>query len=376
MMTFTPSSVVVGVDVHKFSHTAVAMDPWGQEKGRLEFTNDRLAEYAEWLQSFGKKEDILVALEDVNCYGVHLVSALTKEGFAIRYVPAILTERERKQSTKRHKSDVVDATRVGKVMLTKYEQTLPAKESIAGEKELATAHALELMLTERRDLVKGQTILKNQLHALLHQHYGDHYGDEFRKPFHPSSVGQYVERLTAELTMTELSTEKSIMAATIIRRLTRLTLLTEQIKEITKKMTAVAKDSLDVLALSAHIHGCGMVTAATIMAEVATIKRFATEDKFAMYAGVAPTEHSSGSRNRLHTNPFGNRQLNRALHTIALGQIACKGDKQGKEYYAKKLKEGKTKLWALRCLKRQVANNVFRILKTSAAAKLASEAAR
>lgn len=364
MSRFNPSSVVVGVDVHKFSHTAVAMDPWGQEKGRLDFTNDDLATYRSWLLGFGKKEDILVALEDVNCYGVHLVSALARDGFAVRYVPAILTERERKQSTKRHKSDVVDATRVGKVMLTKYEQTLPAKESIAGERELATAQALDLMLIERRDLVKEQTILKNQLHALLHQYYGDHYSDQFQKTFHPTSVKEYLKQLTAELEEKDmLETSRRILAESMARRLNRLSLLYVQIKEITKRMAVVAEQSPEVQTLAETIHGCGTLTAAAILAEVVTIKRFQTKDKFAMYAGVAPTEHSSGSRNRLHTNPFGNRQLNRALHTIALSQIACKGDKRGKDYYQKKLKEGKTKLWALRCLKRQIANLVFQTLK-------------
>ena len=81
-----------------------------------------------------------------------------------------------------------------------------------------------------------------------------------------------------------------------------------------------------------------------------------------MYAGIAPTPHSSGKKHKMHTNPFGNRQLNRAVHTIALCQIAIKGER-GKECYRKKLKEGKTKLWALRCLKHQIAKVVFQKLR-------------
>ena len=84
-----------------------------------------------------------------------------------------------------------------------------------------------------------------------------------------------------------------------------------------------------------------------------------------MYAGVAPVPHSSGRKAKMHTNPFGNRQLNKAIHTIALGQIAIKGDPRGKEYYERKLKEGKTKLWALRCLKHQMAKVVFQKLKSA-----------
>jgi len=363
MFKFQPSTVVVGVDVHKYSHTAVALDPWGQEKGRLDFSNDNLSEHASWLNTLGEQKDILVALEDVNSYGVHLVADLTTRGFAVRYVPAILTERERRQSTKRHKSDYVDAKRVGKVILTKFEETLPAKESIAEKAELIIAQTLDLLLMERRDLVKEKTALKNQLHALLHQYYGDHYADDFPKPFHKRAIAFYLSDLEQITASSAVDIGKKMLADSIVRRLKRLLLHEEQITVITKKLTDIGKQSLEVQALSEKLHGCGAVTACAIMAEVTTVKRFVRKDKFAMYAGVAPTERSSGIHNRLHTNPFGNRRLNRALHTVALSQIACKGDKRGKEYYWKKLKEGKTKLWAMRCLKRQLANQVFQILK-------------
>jgi len=125
------NSIIVGVDVHKYSHTAVAMDCFGQEKGRLDFSNDNLMEYVNWLATLGSRDNLIVALEDVNGYGVHLVEKLSLSGFPLRYVPAILTERDRRKSTSREKSDYLDAKRIGKVILTKYEETLPAKESIA-----------------------------------------------------------------------------------------------------------------------------------------------------------------------------------------------------------------------------------------------------
>lgn len=359
----TTSSVVVGVDVHKFSHTAVALNCWGQERGRFEFSNDTLSEYAGWLNSLGQQKDILVALEDVNSYGVHLVSDLAKRGFFIRYVPAILTERERKQSTKRHKSDYVDAKRVGRVILTKYEETLPAKESIADEQELTIGKTLDLLLGERRDLVKGKTALKNQLHALLHQHYGDHYADQFPKAFHKRAIAFYLSDLARAQSELQTSAISRALAGSITRRLKRLCLLEAQIASITGDLAVTGNRSPQVVALSESLHGCGLITAGSIMAEVVTIKRFKSKDQFAMYSGTAPTERSSGSKNRLYTNPFGNRLLNRSLHTVALSQISRRGHAEGKTYYQKKLLEGKTKLWSLRCLKRQIANQVFKILK-------------
>lgn len=201
--------------------------------------------------------------------------------------------------------------------------------------------------------------LKNQLHVLLHQYYGDHYADQFPKAFHKKALDFYLH----DLGRVKGESSGKILASSIIRRIHRLALLESQIADIGKGLLAVGGISAEVKSLSGTIHGCGMVTACAIMAEIVTIKRFSSKDKLAMYAGVAPTEHSSGAHNRLHTNPFGNRRLNRALHTIALSQIAVQGDDRGKKYYRKKLSEGKTKLWALRCLKRQIVSQVFNVLK-------------
>jgi transposase len=353
MITLDAQSIVVGVDVHKYSHTAVAMNAWGEEKGTLDFSNNNLEVYTNWLLQMGLKDNIVVGLEDVSSYGIHLVDRLRQEGFHIRYVPAILTERERKVSTKREKSDSVDAKRVGKVLLYKYEQTLPAKESIANKIELDMAKSLDLLLMERQDLVRQKTVVKNQLHGLLHQHYTEKYRSHCPKSFSKKAIGWF---------LLDLKDNGTIIATSISRRFSRLLLIEEQIYVISKEVTAVGNTSKDVLALST-IHGCGIVTACSIMAEVITIKRFESKHHFSSYAGITPTPHSSGRKNTMHTNPFGNRRLNKCLHIIALSQIAIKGDPVGKEYYAKKLKEGKTKLWALRCLKHQLAKVVFQKLK-------------
>ena len=353
MNTLNENSIVIGVDVHKYSHTAVAMNAWGEEKGKLDFTNNTLETYTDWLEQMGLKENIIIGLEDVNSYGIHLVEDLRKKNYHIRYVPAILTERERKTSTKRHKSDEVDAKRVGKVILHKYEETLPAKESIADTRELETSKSLDLLLMERRDLTKQKTITKNQLHCLIHQLYTESYRDHCPRSFSKKAIQYFLDNLKEN---------KSILATSITRRLNRLLFIEKQIYDISKEVDVIGQTSKEVLVLTS-IHGCGMVTACSIVSEVITIKRFKDKHHFSMYAGIAPTPHSSGRKHKMHTNPFGNRQLNRAIHTIALCQIAIKGDPTGKDYYKRKLGEGKTKLWALRCLKHQLAKVIFQKLK-------------
>lgn len=365
-------SVIVGVDAHKYSHTAAAVDAWGQEKARLDFTNDSLPDCLSWLKTLGRREDVIVAVEDANSYGCHLVAALAGQKFAIRSVPAVLTERDRQHSTQRDKSDFQDAKRVAKVILSKYEETLPVIASLATSAELAVATELNLLLNERRDVVKECTAIKNQLHSLLHQYYGDHYADEFSKAFNRQAIIFYQANLVQAISVNSPSANeagKALIAESILRRIQRLKLLQEQSAAILKQITKIGKTSAQVMALHKNIHGCGILTASAIMAELVTIRRFGGQDKLAKYAGIAPTLKSSGSHHRLYTNPFGNRLLNKALHTIALSQIAVKGDDRGKRYYRKKLKEGKTKLWALRCLKRRLINLVFRILKQTEAEK-------
>lgn len=345
-------SIIVGVDVHKYSHTAVALDAWGVECGTHTFTNRELDTYLSWLYSLGEKEQLIVGVEDAHCYGTHLVEALRGADIHTRYVPAILTERERTHSTTRKKSDAVDAFRVGRVLITKYAETLPAKEAIATEEELLLAKELDLMLMEREDLTRSKTILKNQLHALLYQHYTESYRTTSPKSFSKKAIAWF---------RSDLAGVGTILAASIVRRLDRLIFVMDQIAEIDKEIENAASGAVSVQALT-MIHGCGTLTAAHIIAETITPKRFKDKHHYAAYAGVTPIPHSSGRRNRLHTNPFGNRKLNRAIHTIALSQIALKNG-AATAYYRKKITEGKTKLWALRCLKHQIAKRVFQVLR-------------
>ena len=353
MNTLNENSIVVGVDVHKYSHSAVAMNAWGKECGRIDFTDGNLPSYIDWLTQMGGKENVIVGQKYVNSYGVHIVRELRRDNWHIRYVPAILTERERKQSTKRHKSDSVDAKRVGKVILTKYEETLPAVESIANSKELEISEALNLLLMEHRDLTKQKTILKNQLHALIHLEYTESYRAHCPRSFSKKAIKWFLD---------DLNDKEATGATSIKRRLERLLFVEGQIYTIAREIEVIGKQSKEVLSLF-DIHGCGMLTACAIVTEVVTLKRFQSKHHFSMYAGVVPIPHSSGRHNKMNTNPFGNRKLNKALHVIALSQIAIKGGPAGKEYYKKKLGEGKTKLWALRCLKHQIAKVVYQRLR-------------
>lgn len=141
-------------------------------------------------------------------------------------------------------------------------------------------------------------------------------------------------------------------------------------REITALVTVQAPALLE-------LPGCGALTAAKIVGETAGIGRFAHEAKYAMHAGVAPIPVWSGrTEGRVRMCKAGNRQLNAALHRIAITQLRRPGP--GRTYYEKRLAAGDSKTEALRCLKRRLARVVYQTLKndpTSAAEPLLAAAA-
>lgn len=351
-MYLTPNSIIVGIDIHKYVHQAVALDCFGQDISQLHFDSDDSKTCFSWLSTLGDQRNLIIGIEDISGMGRRLAQELLDAGFTLRYVPPALTDRERKHTTQRDKTDYLDAKRVGKVIIAKSEETLPADISVP---QSDTVHLIDLLLQERTHLVKEQTALKNQLHALLHQQFGNSYTKLTQK-----------KRLFCKTSLTTLiSTLKqmspSALVQSILRHITRLQLIKEQLQEINTSIAERSSKLAEIPALTS-LRGCGTLTAAKIMAEVKTITRFATADKLAKYAGIAPVLHASGQKCRVYTNRAGNRKLNQAIHTIALTQIGNNGNPQAKVYYQKKCAEGKSKLWAIRCLKRQIVKYIFTIL--------------
>jgi len=109
--------------------------------------------------------------------------------------------------------------------------------------------------------------------------------------------------------------------------------------------------------------GCGTVIAAEIIGEIGDINRFHSPGALAKYAGCAPREHSSGKTIRWRKTRSGNRRLNRAFHRMALSQISRSGNGAARTYFKRKISEGKTKAQALVCLRRQLVNVVWMMMK-------------
>lgn len=131
-----------------------------------------------------------------------------------------------------------------------------------------------------------------------------------------------------------------------------------KIEDLEKRITILVQDRFPHLL---SVPGCGPLSAAKIAGETANISRFRSEACFAMNSGVAPLPVWSGStRGRVRMSRTGNRQLNAALHRVAVTQIRLDG--LGQAYYRKRLDQGDSKVEALRCLKRRLARVIFNSL--------------
>jgi transposase len=209
------------------------------------------------------------------------------------------------------------------------------------------ASVLRLLSERREDLVRERTRTLNRLHGLLRD----------------LLPGGAAGRLSAERAARMLRGVRPRSAPGRTRRQLASELigdvrrLDQRVSELERRIRATLKDSPTTLT---EVVGVGPVLAAKIIGRVVTVARFPTKAHFASYTGTARVEASSAGVVRHRLSRGGDRQLNHALHMIAICQITR--DTEGRAYYRRKLAEGKSEREALRCLKRRISDVVFKKL--------------
>ncbi len=343
------NTLFVGVDVHKYSHTAVVIDCFNQEKFSLSFSNSSVKKFITKVRDVADNKNIVFGLEDINGNGKLLAENLVNNNFPVFNVPSVMVERLRKKTTHRNKSDYLDAKGVAKVTLLSH-RTLPQKIL---SQEAEVANDIQGLAYDREFLIGNQTRIKNQLHALLHKKFGDDYkeGKSTSAIFSDKQVEKYHSKLS----------RSAILDKRIRRKFEDLKTIKLRKKEIGNDLKELAAKCNSAKKLT-PLKGCGLVSTCKIIAEIKDIKRFDSSEKLVRYAGLAPRESSSANSSKRYTDHAGNRNLNKAVHFIALAQIGNRGSIEAKRYYKKKLSEGKSRLHSLRCLKRQIVVRVFRLL--------------
>jgi transposase len=329
---------VIGVDVHKRSHTFVAVDSVGRKIASHTASTTTVGHFAalHWARTTcdGSR---LWGIEDLRNLASRLESDLLGAGEAVVRVPPTLTARQRASARSWGKSDPIDALAVARAVLCETDLPVATHDRYARE--------IKLLVDRRDDLVAFRTATINRLVDRLHE----------LDPTPPSTKLRLKLAKYRSVVASLLETHHGVLADLARNELAEVADLSAKIDLIEKTL----KDLVSVGAPSLmSMNGCGPLMAAKIIGETAGIVRFATEAKYARYSGVAPVPNWSGSTmGRVQTIKYGNRQMNRALHTIAMMQIRKGG--RGEAYYRRRVSEGDSHAQAIRRVKRQVCRAVY-----------------
>ncbi len=332
--------ITIGIDPHKSSHTAVAIDAAGHEIGqrRLRVNGGTFEALLRWCEQWPTRR---FAVEEAGGLGRTLAQQLAAAGEDVVDVPSTLSARARFLATGGdRKTDPADALHVAQVALFRTDlHTVTAEDQTT----------ILRLLTERHDdLVNERTRVINRLHALL-------------RDLLPGGAPTW---LSADKAATLMKRLRPITATECCRRDLARDLLAD-LRRLDQRIKSNEAQMRDALAAThttlTSLPGLGTVLAAKILGHVGDVTRFPTEHHSASYTGSAPLDASSGKNTRHRLNTDGNRALNSTLHIIAVCQIRDSG--RGQDYYQRKLAEGKTSAEARRALKRRLSNVVYRTLQ-------------
>ncbi|MCO1658517.1 IS110 family transposase [Pseudonocardia humida] len=331
--------ITIGIDPHKSSLTAVALDPSGQiaDSIRLPVDGAVVGQLLAWAQRWGPRR---WAVEGAAGLGRGVAQGLAVAGECVVDVPAQLAARARLLDTGHaRKTDAIDAASVAVVAQRsrRLHRVHPEDQSVVLR-----------LLSERRDDLAGERVrVVNRLHALLR----DLIPGGARRNLTAEQASALLDGVQA---MTAPDAQRQQLAVDLVADLRRLD---AALAANTTDIAAAVEAQASTLT---QIHGIGPVLAAKIIGQTGVVQRFPTRYHYASYCGTAPIEASSGEQRRHRLSRAGNRQLNRALHLVAVCQIRTKSP--GREFYQRKLAESKTAAEARRALKRRLCDTIYRHL--------------
>jgi transposase len=335
--------IVIGVDPHKKTHTLVAVDAATGEQRSCETVPASTAgsECAlGWARGLGGKR--VWAIEDCRHVSGRLERWLLARGERIVRVAPKLMAGARRSARERGKSDPIDALAVARAALREGIDRLP-QARLEGR-----ALEIRLLLDHHDDLVADRSDEQRRLRWHLHDLF-----DDLQIPAGALDRDVWLEKIARRLARREQTVRVRIAREQVrsIRDATR------RIRVLEREISQLVE--LEAPQLLAEI-GCGPLTAAKLVGEIAGADRFANDAQLARAAGVAPIPVSSGRHDRHRLDRAGNRQLNLALHRLAVNK--GRWDPATAAYLARKQDEGKSRLETLRCLKRHLARRVWHLL--------------
>jgi len=331
-------AVVIGVDAHKRSHTLVVADALGRKLGEktVAATSDGHMAAIAWAARWPVRR---WAVEDCRHLTRTLEGDLLRAGEQLVRVSTKLMADSRRRGREPGKSDPIDALAVARAAWR--EPDLPTARLDGPQREL------RLLVDHRDDLVAERTRLQSRLRWHLH---------ELDPAFHVRPRGLR-SRKGVNLVAAFLADRDGLVARIARELLERVAELNDRAQDLEREITRIVTTLAPSLL---QIPGCGALTAAKIVGETAGAERFRSRAAYARWNGSAPQPVWSGNRTRFRLSRTGNRQVNCALHRIALTQARTAS--LGRAYLQRRQEAGATKTEALRLLRRRLSDVVFRAL--------------
>jgi transposase len=342
MAMTTMPRITAGVDTHRDTHVLAVLDAIGGLLGVESFTADAAGYRTalQWMQNFGEIDR--VGIEGTGAYGAGLTRFLMEAG-----VDVVEVDRPNRQVRRRAgKSDPTDAVAAARAAQSGHASGLAKTRD--GDVE-----AIRVLRIARCSARSERTRAINQMRSIICT-----APEELRAQFRGLVIGKLIARAAA----LRPGTRRDVISAT---KLT-LRVLARRVQELDEELRLLDRE-LNPLVLAAAPElvarkGIGTDTAgALLVAAGDNPDRLRNERSFAKLCGVAPLDASSGLQHRHRLNRGGDRQANAALWRIVMVRLSC--DPTTKDYLERRVKDGHTKKEAIRCLKRYVAREVYKLLR-------------
>jgi transposase len=343
--------IVIGADTHKRTHALAAVDAGtGRVRGHRQIEAEERGHLAAVQWARGLDEERVWAIEDCRHVSRRLEQALIAAGERVVRVAPHRMGASRRGEREPGKSDEIDALAVAHAVVKDGLERFPAAHLDEQAMEI------RLLSDHRKDLVAERTRVQNRLRWHLLE-----LCSEFEQSLRRGSLAdpRRLERIDRRLR--RMPSRARVRVAR--EQVAQLRLLSRQASALERELLLLVKAHRPQLLAET---GCGALTAALLIGRTAGAERFRSDASFARQTGTAPIPCSSGQRDRHRLDRGGDRQLNHALHVIAITR--ARHDPATKAYLARKQAEGKTKKGALRCLKRHLARRFHHLLSLPAQA--------
>lgn len=340
---------VIGIDTHRDTHEVEIADVTGKPLTTMQISNDS-AGFAQLLAAIAEIAPgprVAVSIEGSRSYGIGLARALAAAGLLV----IECEQPSRKQRRGKGKSDPIDAHLAVLAALRLDTGQLPAPRA-DGDRE-----ALRILLVARQEITETRTAQIGRLRALLLA--GD---DTDRQAARKALTKTALAALAGREIGPDARRDHAVRHTEIRRLALALTLARQQLKDNRTQLLAIVNDTAPGLTSR---FGVGPVSAAQAIVSFSHPGRCRNEAAFAALGGISPLPASSGKTVRHRLNRGGDRDLNRAIHAIALTRMrSCP---RTRAYLNRRTAEGKTTREIRRCLKRYIARELYRHLTQSMA---------